>query len=107
MDVSRYEKLRTTVRENFSEHTQQLVDEAHDALAPLGALLGEKTRDGALEAALEKERVALERRRTLLGRGLRVGKERCEAHALPSARLKHLERRTRQAWRKMRQARRW
>lgn len=28
MDVSRYEKLRTTVRENFSEHTQQLVDEA-------------------------------------------------------------------------------
>ena len=28
MDVSRYQKLRTTVRENFSEHTQQLVDEA-------------------------------------------------------------------------------
>ena len=28
MDVSRYEKLRTTVRENFSEHTQQLVYEA-------------------------------------------------------------------------------
>ena len=28
MDVSRYEKLRTTVRENFSEHTKQLVDEA-------------------------------------------------------------------------------
>ena len=28
MDFSRYEKLRTLVRANFSEQTQRLVDEA-------------------------------------------------------------------------------
>ena len=28
MDFSRYEKLRTTVRESFSEQTRVLVDEA-------------------------------------------------------------------------------
>ena len=57
MDVSRYEKLRTTVRENFSEHTQQLVDEAltYAAAAVEGAaalaLRGEE-HPGALKDAV-------------------------------------------------------